>query len=108
MPYPYPYEDPLRSLAPIPEHPSTEASDLTEISKGDLASLQVTLLLEHFGRRSVKHNRAASILASFYQFLEGEGQDTLRTEICLYIKHEERISQLADHLLYAIIVPCRS
>lgn len=103
------WDDPLRHLAPISEHPvknSLRSSELSAISDGELASLKVNVKLDQFGRASARHNRTASILGSFFQFLDDEGRNVLATEILAWIDDEDNLFKLANHLVGAILLPC--
>ena len=77
------------------------------MSDQELASLKVNVKLDRFGLGSARHNRAASILGSFYQFLEDEGRKILAREILLWIedKDEDKLFELANHLVVAILLP---
>jgi hypothetical protein len=107
--------DPLGHLAPIPEHPARKStvlsSELSSISDEQLASLKVNVKLDHFRARfgdvSLRHNKAASILGCFYQFLEDEGRTILKKEILALIDTEDELFELANHLVAAILVPCK-
>jgi len=105
------WDDPLRHLAPISEHPAKKStllsSELSAISDQELASLKVNVKLDRFGLVSARHNRTAGILGSFLQFLEDEGRKLLAAEILAWIDIEDNLFELANHLVTAILLPCR-
>ncbi len=105
------WDDPLRHLAPISEHPAKKStvlsSELSTISDQELASLKVNVKLDRFGLASARHNRAACILGSFFQFLEDGGRKVLAAEILAWIDIEDNLFELANHLVAAILLPCR-
>ncbi|KAK3341943.1 hypothetical protein B0T25DRAFT_466478 [Lasiosphaeria hispida] len=105
------WDDPLRHLAPISEHPakkSTLSSELSAISDQELASLKVNVKLDWFGQTSPRHNRAACILGSFFQFLEDEGRKVLAREILAWMHVEDNLFELANHLVAAILLPFKA
>ncbi|KAK3356781.1 hypothetical protein B0T25DRAFT_589270 [Lasiosphaeria hispida] len=73
-----------------------------------LPSLKVNIKLDRFGLASARHNRAACILGSFFQFLEDEGRKVLAAEILAWIDIEDNLFELANHLVAAILLPCIS
>lgn len=105
------WDDPLRNLAPIPEHPAKTSasltSELTVITDEELGNLKVNVLLDKFGQQSARHNRVASILGCVFQYLEDEGRKILAMEIREFLGNENQMFQFADHLVQAILLPCR-
>ena len=104
------WDDPLRHLAPISEHPAKNSaltSELSTISDEELASLKVNVKLDRFGLASPRHNRAACILGSFFQYLGDEGRKVLTVEILAWIDVEDNLFELANHLVASILLPCR-
>ncbi|KAK0709406.1 hypothetical protein B0T26DRAFT_678831 [Lasiosphaeria miniovina] len=104
--------DPLRHLAPISKHPAKEStvlsSELSTISDQELASLKVNVKLDRFGLASARHNRAACILGTFFQFLEDDGRKVLAAEILAWIDIEDNLFELANHLVAAILLPLKA
>lgn len=59
--------------------------------------------------RPETHNRAARILEPFFQFLEDKGREVLGAEILAWIDTaEDKVFELANHVVAALLVPCRS
>ncbi|KAK5654003.1 hypothetical protein OQA88_7680 [Cercophora sp. LCS_1] len=106
------WDDPLRHLAPISGHPAKKStvlsSELSTISDQELASLKVNVKLDRFGLASARHNRAACILGSFFQFLEDDGRKILAAEILAWIDTEDNLFELANHLVAAILLPFKA
>ncbi|KAK3347063.1 hypothetical protein B0T25DRAFT_584124 [Lasiosphaeria hispida] len=106
------WDDPLRHLAPISGHPAKKStvlsSELSAISDQELASLKVNVKLDRFGLASARHNRAACILGSFFQFLEDDGRKVLAAEILAWIDTEDNLFELANHLVAAILLPFKA
>ncbi|KAK0622551.1 hypothetical protein B0T14DRAFT_425802 [Immersiella caudata] len=104
------WDDPLRHLAPISEHPAKKSTVLSSEPSSDqeLASLKVNVKLDRFGLASARHNRAACILGFFFQFLEDGGRKVLAAEILAWIDIEDNLFELANHLVAAILLPFKA
>lgn len=103
------WEDPLRHLAPIPQHPA-KASPVLLLSAVHASDHQqlVNVKLLKFRFRGHRHNSAARILGAFFLFLEDKGRAVLGAEILAWIDTaEDKVLELANHIVAALLLPCR-
>jgi hypothetical protein len=104
------WQNPLRSLPLIPQHPTSVISGLSsavsDLNLHHESSLEVNNLLDNFGKRNKNCNRAASILGAFLERLPKDGKSTLMMEIRFFSRDEQKLKDLAQHLVDAILKPC--
>jgi hypothetical protein len=104
------WQNPLRNLPLIPPHPASVTSGLSSaVSDVNLlheSSLEVNNLLDRFGSRNARCNRAASVLGAFVERLPKAGKATLIMEIRSFAEDDEKLLELAQHLVDAILKPC--
>jgi hypothetical protein len=105
------WHNPLRALPLIPQPPASLTSGLSSaLTDPELfheSLLEVYNVLDNFGKRDKSNNKAASILGAFLERLPKDGKLTLITEIQSFSQDEQKLRDLAQHLVDAILKPCR-